>query len=225
MILSLDTATKICSIAVHDQGNLVVEQNFHLDKSHSSLLPSAIDTIFSQIGIDKKDIKAVAISDGPGSYTGLRIGTATAKGLCFSWDVPLIAVNTLLAMSQEANKHNLDHALLVPMLDARRMEVYTMIIDPELNVLIETHAHILEETSFSEYKDKNLIYFGNGSDKAIEILSKNKNFRHVEQIHTYARSVGEIAWKKFEKEIFEDLAYYEPNYLKEFQAKKPKALI
>ena len=225
MILSLDTATKICSIAVHNNGELIVEQNFHLDKSHSALLPSIVNTVFAQIGIEKQDIKAVAISDGPGSYTGLRIGTASAKGLCYSWDVPLIAINTLEAMANEANKHNLEEALLVPMLDARRMEVYTMVLDADFQVLQETNAHVLEETSFQEFGDRTVLYFGNGAGKAVELLSKHKNFRYMEHIYTYARSVGELAWRKYESQSFEDLAYYEPNYLKEFQAKKPKALM
>jgi tRNA threonylcarbamoyladenosine biosynthesis protein TsaB len=225
LILSIDTSTKVCSIALVNENGLVSEQNFFLEKSHSTLIPSSFDFILSNSGITKNDLKAIALSDGPGSYTGLRIGTSAAKGLCYALDIPLISVNTLYAMAWEANKSNTNGALLVPMLDARRMEVYTMVLNKDLDILEDTQALVIDDDSFLKYKEKEMILFGNGAVKTKKHLEINQNMNWWEHIYTSARSVGEIAQLKFQKEQFEDLAYYEPNYLKEFQAIKPKALI
>ncbi len=225
MILSIDTSTKVCSIALIDDGKVLSEQNFFLEKSHSTLIPSAFDFIVQNSGISRSDLNAVAISDGPGSYTGLRIGTSAAKGLCYALDIPLIAVNTLYAMAWEANKSNITNSLLVPMLDARRMEVYTMIVDSELHILENTHAVIVDENWLNDYNGKNLILFGNGAPKTKKLLEGKTQVSWFEHIFTSARSVGEVAQAKFSKNEFEDLAYYEPNYLKEFKAIKPKTLI
>lgn len=225
MILSIDTSTKVCSIALVNENGLVSEQNFFLEKSHSTLIPSSFDFILSNSGITKNDLKAIALSDGPGSYTGLRIGTSAAKGFCYALDIPLISVNTLYAMAWEANKSNTNGALLVPMLDARRMEVYTMVLNKDLDILEDTQALVIDDDSFLKYKEKEMILFGNGAAKTKKHLETNQNMNWWEHIYTSARSVGEIAQLKFQKEQFEDLAYYEPNYLKEFQAIKPKALI
>ena len=200
------------------------EQNYHLDKSHSTLLPLAIDALLTFCGIDRSDLKCIAIADGPGSYTGLRIGTSIAKGLCYALDIPLVSINTLLGMANEANKYNTQEALLAPMLDARRMEVYCMVCDHQLNVLLDTTPLVLAEDSFVEFRDQPLLFFGNGSQKANGLL-KGIDGSWLEHIYTYARSVGELAVRKFKEEQIEDLTYYEPNYLKEFKAIKAKPLI
>ena len=225
MILSIETSTKACSVALHNKGVLLAESTLYVDKSHSEKLAVLINDLLSYAEITTKQLKAVAIAGGPGSYTGLRIGTSTAKGLCYALKIPLIAINTLEAMALGVSKMNFGNTLLCPMLDARRMEVYSLLMDSNLNIIKPTEAKIIDETSFSEeLKKHKILFFGNGSAKCKPFLGSNKNAMFLDVQAISAVHVGELAWQKFQNSTFEDLAYYEPDYLKEFIAIKPKNL-
>lgn len=225
MILSIETSTKVCSVALHQSGELVAESTLYVDKSHSEKLALLIKDLLSYAEIETNDLIAVAIASGPGSYTGLRIGTSTAKGLCYALDIPLIAVSTLEAMAYGVAKSITEHILLCPMLDARRMEVYTMLLDKELGVLQPTEAKIIDEQSYVEQlKNNKIVFFGNGAAKCEAFLGHNKNAVFITTQSVSAVNVGDLAWNKFQQNTFEDLAYFEPEYLKEFKAIKPKNL-
>ena len=223
LILSIDTATKVCSVALHEKGQLLASQHLHIDKSHSGLLTVLIDSIVQYAGFELSDLSAVAVSEGPGSYTGLRIGASTAKGLCFSMDIPVIVVNTLQAMAHGMRRFAEAGSLLCPMIDARRMEVYYLLMNREGEVVQPPQPKIIEETSFEEELQAQKVYFfGDGAAKTRDVLGNQSNARFVDGIVPSAVGVGEIGWKKFEAGEFADLAYFEPFYLKEFHSPKPK---
>lgn len=226
MILSIETSTKICSVALHNQGELLAESTLYVDKSHSEKLALLIKDLLSYAAITTKDLTAVTISSGPGSYTGLRIGTSTAKGLCFALDIPLIAIGTLEAMAYGVSQSIIDkEVLLCPMLDARRMEVYSLLADKNLNILQPIEANIIDEHSYAGQLDSNkIVFFGNGAAKCEPTLGNNPNAIFINTQSISAVSVGTLAWNKFQQNDFEDLAYFEPEYLKEFKAIKPKNL-
>lgn len=223
LILSIETSTKVCSVALHKNNQPLALTEFFEDKSHSRVLTEQINYLLRYAGYDIKEIDAVAISKGPGSYTGLRIGVATAKGLCYALDKPLIAVNTLEAMCLNVNKINPERYDLCPMLDARRMEVYCCLMDASLSYLLPTQAKVIEENSFHPELARNKIFFfGNGSEKCIPLLGLQGNAIFIKDIYPSALHVGALAGKAFEKGIFEDTAYFEPYYLKEFLATQKK---
>lgn len=225
LILGIETATSTCSIAVHREGILLAEHSYYLDRSHSNLLAPCIEHIMHDCGFELSALSAIALSKGPGSYTGLRIGTSTAKGLCYALDIPLIAINTLEAMAHGVHKYNTAHHWLCPMLDARRMEVYTMLLDGQLNEIEATHPLVVETTSFKDHlKDRSILFFGNGAGKCRDIL-QDDNAIFLEGVEPTASQIGRLAYQKFLRSEFEDLAYFEPFYLKEFQATKPKVKI
>ncbi|GAB4131178.1 MAG: tRNA (adenosine(37)-N6)-threonylcarbamoyltransferase complex dimerization subunit type 1 TsaB [Raineya sp.] len=220
VILSIETATFVCSVALHREANLLGVYELHSEKSHSEQLNVLIEQICKQNNLLLKDISAVAVSQGPGSYTGLRIGTATAKGLCFALQKPLIAINTLEAMLGQINNCVEPDTLLCPMLDARRMEVYCLLANQQKEVLEPTQALIVESHSFEKHlSERKIVFFGNGATKCKEVL-KHKNSFFCENIHPSARSMGQIAWQKFQKNEFESLIYFEPYYLKDFVGKE-----
>lgn len=224
-IISIETATPTCSIALHNSGNLVALKELHVEKSHAEMLTIMIRDLIAESGILFKELKAIAISRGPGSYTGLRIGTSTAKGLCFSLDIPLIAVNTLYSMAQHMIKYNVHQYLLAPLLDARRMEVYGLITDHQLQPIMNTSAVIIQEDSFKDIIDNHrIIFFGSGAIKCKPVLGKHSHTFFIDRIHPSASSLGELAYQKYLQQEFEDLAYFTPNYLKEFHTHKPKRL-
>ena len=155
IILSIETSTPVSSIAIHSDGQLLAQQSIHQNKSHSQYLVPSIRNLCEMSGVPQKDIAAVAISEGPGSYTGLRIGTSSAKGLCFALDIPLIAVNTLAAMAAGISTYFANDALLCPMLDARRMEVYCLLTKADGQILKPTSAMIIEDGSSTSFCDSN----------------------------------------------------------------------
>ncbi len=225
-ILSIETSTTVCSVALTTDGNTLASQKLFIEKSHSTLLTVVIEQIMKQVGMEMAELDAIAVSKGPGSYTGLRIGVSTAKGLCYALDKPLIAVNTLLAMANEVNRQNHSQALLCPMIDARRMEVYTALYDGELNELEKTSAKILEENSFDEtLNQKQVLFFGNGADKFMALKTGVANAVFIDNITPSAWSVGLLANQAFLRGDFEDVAYFEPFYLKDFVATKPKKVL
>ncbi len=220
LILSIETSTDVCSVALHDSGRLLNNQTHQVEKSHSSLLPGIAGEVLQEQDLSFDDLEAVAISAGPGSYTGLRIGTTTAKGFCFASNIPLISVDTLdILIAAVSGKFKGEHNLC-PMLDARRMEVYTKLVDQELNEIWHLQARILDEGAFSEI-DQPTYIFGNGMPKFKEI-SKQDNLIFIDEIVPDAKNMGELACTKFEQSKFEDVAYFEPNYLKEWRTTTPK---
>ena len=221
-ILSIETATSVCSVALHRQGVLLGCQSLMLDKSHSSYLAVMIDQMLNNCQIDKQDLSAVAVSKGPGSYTGLRIGTATAKGLCYALDIPLIAVNTLEAMAYQFKDVPMRADYLCPMIDARRMEVYCMILTSSLKTVSESRAVVINNGVFDKWLQQGkVLFFGNGSTKCKEVLH-GQNGLFVEDVLPNAASVGFLGGLKFETGTFEGLAYFEPFYLKEYRTTIPK---
>ncbi len=168
-----------------------------------------------------KSIDAVAISKGPGSYTGLRIGASTAKGICYALDARLIAINTLKSMAHGMAKYYEKNTILCPMIDARRMEVYCLVTDTDLNTLEPTQAKIIDENSFSPLLEKHkMVFFGNGAMKCKPLLGHYRNAIFIEGEYPSAEHSGTLAWNKWKKKQFEDVAYFEPFYLKDFVAKK-----
>ena len=222
-ILSLETSTDVCSVALHDGDKLLGEAVVHEPQAHAARLASLIRQVIREAGANFPDIRAVAISSGPGSYTGLRIGTSTAKGLCYALDVPLIAVGTLELLAYQGSAFNTEGSMLCPMIDARRMEVYCLVTDASLNIIQPVAARVIDASSFSELLETNrLLLFGNGAAKCREII-QHRNAIFQDGIFPSATALGEMARKKFESAAFEDLVQFKPFYLKEFAAKKAKA--
>ncbi|MBL3659070.1 tRNA (adenosine(37)-N6)-threonylcarbamoyltransferase complex dimerization subunit type 1 TsaB [Fulvivirga sediminis] len=222
LILSIETATPICSVALLNQGEVLGSQILYIEKSHSGLLAPIIDALIKQCGYALSDLDAVAVSGGPGSYTGLRIGVSTAKGISFSLDIPLISINTLEAMAYGMSQVNYSGAYLCPMIDARRMEVYCMITDKNLSVIQETAPKIIDETSFSEFLNQHQVIFaGNGAGKCQSVIT-HKNASFIDLPFMNAEYVANLAFRKYQEQQFEDVAYYEPFYLKEFHVTQPK---
>ena len=226
IILSIETSTKTCSVAVHHQRRLLSNMDVHAEKSHSAHLGEMIVKAINFAGYSAKDLSAVAISKGPGSYTGLRIGTSTAKGLCFGLDIPLIAVNSLTAMAHYVNGFNHQKKILCPMFDARRMEVYCQLLDHELGVIQKTEARIIDNDSYSrELSHQSILFSGDGMDKTRAILGHHQNAEFIDHIYPKASSLGELAYEKWQKQDFENTEAFEPFYLKDFIATVPKKLI
>lgn len=221
LILSIETSTIACSVALHNKGELIAEQYYLLQKSHSGLLPGIIDQLLSNSAVDKVDLAAIAISGGPGSYTGLRIGISTAKALAYGLQLPLISIPTLHVLLSQAMAFGEDRDIIVPMLDARRMEVYALFADSSGEILVDNHALILDETSFDQFKGKTISLVGNGAGKCRELFP-DPNFAFHDDWYPRAGFMGPLAYEKFRKKEFEELYLFEPDYLKEFQTKKPK---
>jgi tRNA threonylcarbamoyladenosine biosynthesis protein TsaB len=226
LILSIETSTTECSVAITDKGKVVVFEKLFLEKSHANLLTVAIESIASHANIKLADLDAIAVSKGPGSYTGLRIGVSTAKGLCYALDKPLIAINTLKAMASEVNVFNVNKLVLCPMIDARRMEVYTALFDADLKELQTTVAKVLDEGSFDEtLMSTNVLFFGNGSNKFQDLVQNITSAYFIDGVSPSADAVGKLAFESFTNGDFEDVAYFEPFYLKDFMATTPKKLL
>lgn len=230
LILNIETATNICSVALADDGELVLLKESEEEKSHSSLLSVFIEEILNASKISVSGLDAIAVSKGPGSYTGLRIGISAAKGLCYGSNVPLISVSTLQAMAsgiinsekiQKTESGELKDVLFCPMIDARRMEVYTGIYDYACKKIEDTQAKIIEQSSFDKYlAEKKMIFFGTGSDKCKHLL-KNKNAIFIDGFNTSAKYMARLAEDSYKKGRFENTAYFEPFYLKDFIATVP----
>ena len=216
LILCLETATTNCSVGLAKDGKLLsLKEDNSKNYSHAEKLHVFIDEVFEETGISAKDLDAIAISKGPGSYTGLRIGVSTAKGLCYSLDIPLISVPTLDLLAQNLKK---EKGIFISMLDARRMEVYSAVYNSDFEQIRDTRAQVLDESSFEEYLEKSEVHFiGNGVEKFEEIC-KNPNAVFHKQVFPSAREMAEIAELKYKKSDIEDVAYFEPYYLKDFIA-------
>ena len=222
-ILSIETATPTCSVALHRDGVLLELQEVHLDKSHSSLLHLLVDHLLDYAEVTRGALSAVAVSMGPGSYTGLRIGAAAAKGWCYALDIPLIGVDTLRAMAYGVNRANPHRAWLCPMIDARRMEVFCRLEDAEGSELLPTQALVIDQQSFQEQLARHEVwFFGDGSGKCAPVLGASPQAHFLPDVHPSARWVGELAQVKFARQEFEDLAYSVPHYGKAFYTTQPR---
>lgn len=218
-ILHIETSSKNCSVAISDGENLLclceeVSDNYKQSES----LHTFVEWALEGAEISLKDLDAVSLGKGPGSYTGLRIGSASAKGFCYGLKLPLIAINSLDSMVEEFVNQGFE--LIIPLIDARRMEVYTAFFDGKSGKMIsETEAKILDETSFSELADKKILFIGDGAKKAQEILNlPNAEFRS--DIYPSAKGLIKKSVEKFNQQDFENVAYFEPFYLKDFQGIK-----
>jgi tRNA threonylcarbamoyladenosine biosynthesis protein TsaB len=227
LILNIETATQVCSVALSKDGHLLALREYSEKNAHAEVLTPLIQELISEAKVHLTDLDAIAVSEGPGSYTGLRIGVSTAKGLCYSLDKPLISIPTLSSMAQWAaqnlkSKLTKD-SLLFPMIDARRMEVYTCQFDYQLKQLNETAPLIFDEETFVEgYSGKELVLFGDGCQKSTVLFSERKNITIYPEILCSAQGMLQLAEDKFKNSDFVDLAYFEPFYLKEFIAGIPK---
>lgn len=228
LILNIETSTPICSVNLAREGNVIALRETNEDKSHASRLTVFIHEILKEQNIGVSDLHAVAVSKGPGSYTGLRIGVSTAKGLCYGASKPLIATSTLQALALQVSSdtpENLDLAndpWFCPMIDARRMEVYTAMFDKENSIQNEVSAKIIVAQSFQEILDQRPVYFfGNGAKKCQEMI-QHKNARFIERVEASSKSMATLSELAFNKNQFEDVAYFEPFYLKDFIATIPR---
>lgn len=222
-LLSIETATPTCSVALHRAGTLLGLSEMHLEKSHSSLLHVMIDDLLAYAEVERSELAGIALSMGPGSYTGLRIGASAAKGLCYALDIPLVGVDTLAAMAYGVDQTNPPGAWLCPMIDARRMEVFCRMQEPGGQEILPTQALIVEASAFREQLDQHAVYFfGNGSNKCREILSPSPNAHFVDGVTPSARWIGEMATRKFRQQDFEDVAYSVPRYGKAFRTTPPR---
>lgn len=219
--MCIETATTNCSVALSIDGKIAVLKEDNGQKySHAERLHMYIAEVLAQANIKNTDLDAIAISKGPGSYTGLRIGVSAAKGLCFALNLPLIATETLKLLGSKV-KAPLSE-FVIPMLDARRMEVYSAIFTAAGEKVRETQAQILDAASFQPYLEKNIVHFiGNGVVK-FEAVCEHTNARYIEDQLPSAREMCLEAHKRFKLQQYEDVAYFEPYYLKDFIAGKPK---
>ena len=218
LILSIETSTSICSVAIHEQGELLALAEIKEPGAHAEKLLLLVDELFEKAGLSFADLDAVAVSQGPGSYTGLRIGVSTAKGIAYALEIPLIGINTLQAMAASQSVAPGDYVVAV--LDARRKEVYTQTFGDSLQELSPIEAVVLEEGVFGSILEKGRVYFvGDGVEKVKEeVKSANALFIADWAISLSAKNMGVLASEKHARQEWEDLAYFVPNYLKEFKA-------
>ncbi|WP_254530130.1 MULTISPECIES: tRNA (adenosine(37)-N6)-threonylcarbamoyltransferase complex dimerization subunit type 1 TsaB [unclassified Sphingobacterium] len=226
-ILSIETATNLCSVSLSNHGQNLCSVVGNEPNLHATKLTVFIQELMDKAAMSLDQLAAVAVSMGPGSYTGLRIGVSTAKGLCYALDIPLIANNTLEALKDGfmAKYPQSDHkVLLLPMIDARRREVYTAVFHTDGSLYKETEALIIDEHTFDGYLNDGyrLILFGSGADKFMPTFENNDQVQVIAGFDSIANFQDEVSYKKFVDQKFEDVAYFEPFYLKDFVATTPK---
>lgn len=226
-LLFLETATSVCSVALCKDNHLLSIRESTASNSHAEKITVFIEEVLKESHTSIKELDAVVVSKGPGSYTGLRIGVSTAKALCFSLDIPLISADTLFSMANGIKMNYPEffdtEINICPMIDARRMEVYCALFDNQLNKIKDTEAIILTESFFEENTAKNpLIIAGDGSAKCQSLIADNKKITEIAGFNLSSRFMIQEGWQKFCNKTFENTAYFEPFYLKEFVAGKPK---
>ena len=215
-ILNIESSSTNCSVSLTKNGDLIsIKENNDEKYSHSTKLHSFINEVISDSKITINELSAIAVSKGPGSYTGLRIGVAAAKGLCFSLDIPLISVSTLLILSKQIK---ISSGLILPVLDARRNEVYSAIYNANYKLVKKESPKLIDSKSFENFSNDNQLYFiGSGQQKCRELIKSNNNliFHNNESLPS-SKEMADISYQKFISSDFEDLAYFEPAYLKNF---------
>ena len=221
-ILLIETATQICSVVLASEGKVVAHRESDTPNAHSTCLSVFIDEVLKESHLTPRELGAVCVSAGPGSYTGLRIGVSTAKGFCYALGIPLLSVPTLLSMASLYYRQHPDyHGLVCPMIDARRMECYTMIVNGEMEILRDTSADVIEAGCFDEWLDRGeVVFVGDGAEKTKEILGIHRNARYDNSFRLSAEGMLELAESRLRDGKTEDVAYFEPFYLKDFVAKK-----
>lgn len=217
-IINIETTTTNCSVSLANSGKLIsIKEDNNLKYSHSEFLHIFISDLLKDSGINVSDLKGVAISEGPGSYTGLRIGLSAAKGLSYALNIPLIAVPTLHSLSYRVSPKE---GFIIPLMDARRMEVYSAIYNKDHQQIREVKAEILSETIYNDQLDRGKVYFvGNATEKTKKVID-HPNAVFSEYELPSSKEMVSISYNKFIKGHFEDVAYFEPNYLKEFKGNK-----
>ncbi len=229
LILNIESSTEVCSVSLARDGKIIQTLENPTGQNHAKLLTSYIQELFKNNDMPIKKLDAVAVSGGPGSYTGLRIGVASAKGICYGLNIPLIAITSLAAMSHHIIHHAADYGLpddenllFCPMIDARRMEVYSALFDRTEQMVREIKADIIDHLSYLQYLEKGkVVFFGNGAGKCKGIISQ-ANALFIEHVTTSASYMTALSEKAYTQNNFVDLAYYEPFYLKDFIATTPK---
>lgn len=224
-LLCIETSTEVCSVALAGDGKIVDVLEDRSGQNHAKMLTQFTDELIKRNQWTYKELDAVAVSEGPGSYTGLRIGVSVAKGICYAASLPLLAVSPLNAMASVVAKKMKEQGtasetdLFCPMIDARRMEVYTALFNLDNEQTLPTEAKVIDVNSFSEeLKNHRIFFFGNGAEKCKETLSSGNAFFLDEAIYTSAANMVDVAMLKFSKKQFVDVAYFEPFYLKDFIA-------
>ena len=222
VILNLETATTNCSVCIAKGTEiLAMREDNSPNYSHAEQLHVFIEECLEEVGLKTTDLDAVAVSKGPGSYTGLRIGVSAAKGLCYALNIPLIAIAALESMAAQYTLNKADY--IIPVLDARRMEVYSAIFDKDLSEIRATKAEIIDENSFHSYYDKHTVHIlGSGAEKIATILSST-NISYDTNAFPSSKEMVSLANKKYLQKDFEDVAYFEPYYLKDFMLQTKKA--
>jgi tRNA threonylcarbamoyladenosine biosynthesis protein TsaB len=225
LILSLETSATTCAVALHRGRELVSALEINESQAHAAKLAVLIRDIFNESGFEMRQLGAIAVSAGPGSYTGLRIGTSTAKGICYAQGIPLIAINTLDVLAFHFREQSaVKKGLFCPMIDAKRMEVYCQVTDANLAVIQPVEAKVVDETAFRELlEDHEMFFFGDGAAKCRAVITHNHAV-FVDNIRPEASTLGKMASEKFEKKEFEDLVSFTPFYLKDFVAKKARSV-
>ena len=218
-ILNIETATKNCSVALAKDGKTILCKEIAEEGySHAERLHVFIEAIIKEAGIALQDLSAIAVSQGPGSYTGLRIGVSAAKGLCYALDIPLIAVDTLQALAAQVT---ISSGLIIPMIDARRMEVYSAIFSPSLEKKREVLAQIIDDNSFED-RQETLYFIGDCAEKCKSVLTKENHVFLEEIVYPSAKEMSALSFEKFKISDTVDVAYFEPYYLKDFMITAPK---
>lgn len=216
LILSIETSTKVCSVALHLNGALIAYNLSTLPRSHIEHLMDMIKSLFSYTSYGKSDLKAIAISDGPGSYTGLRIGASVAKGMCYGLEIPLISVNSLANMLYFVKEYGLyNNLFMCPMMDANKMRVYSLITDSNMDILKPTHVMTINENVFDSYiVEKKILLFGDGADKHKSVFLNNDNVICIDNVYPNAMGLGKLAYDKYLSNQLEDILLFEPSYIK-----------
>ena len=221
-LLTIETSTSVCSCALSHDGQVLINKENHQGQSHASQLGLFVHEIMEYLRKEGMSLQAIAVSSGPGSYTGLRIGVSQAKGLCYGLGIPLIGIPTPQLMASMMRDRVGEGELLCPMIDARRMEVYATVFDRSLNTIRPTAADIVDENSYADLLDKQpVVFFGDGAAKCRSVIT-HPNARFIDDIHPLAIGMVPLAEKAFQEGRFQDTAYFEPFYLKEFVATVPK---
>jgi tRNA threonylcarbamoyladenosine biosynthesis protein TsaB len=221
-ILSIETSAKVCSAALHNKGQLITSAEVHVEQSHAARLAPLIDDLIKLSKLEFSQLQAVAVSSGPGSYTGLRIGVSLAKGICFALKVPLIAISTLELLAHQMSKQVDSDTLLCPMIDARRMEVYSMVVTTDFKSVWPIAPQVIEVNSFHNLLEENkVLFFGDGAAKCKPVIN-HAHALFVDGVYPQASKMGELAHAKLNAGEVEDLESFEPFYLKEFMIKSAR---
>ncbi len=214
-ILLIETGTEVCSVAIAGDGAILSIRENHEGRMHAQNIAVYAEELLTELNIKCSDLSAVALSIGPGSYTGLRIGSSFAKGLCYSEGIPLIGISSLHSLVEGyISNHSQSDMVLAPMIDARRMEVFTQLFNDKGEAISEITAEIVDENSFSDYKESEIAIFGSGAEKCKDIINAKKVVYH--DIKPSARYMARLAYECYKLEDFKDIAYFEPYYLKDF---------